>query len=213
MIRAIISDMDGSIVSYKHEPYNSSWDAISDALPREIQKKWFEMRDHYVGREDQYAEWFQKQVELLKGLPTKKAEEVLFPVPYSRGVVDFFSSINGGHVTGLLSSGIDFVAKRIKKELGLNFQISNQLEINNSRFSGKANSRVNLYGKLDILNSLLKKYNLNSEEVCYIGDHFNDIPLFENVGLAVAFNPKSNRVAEKARHVIYDYRELEKLLK
>lgn len=212
-IKAIVSDMDGSVVSYKNEPYNSSWDAISEALPEETQKKWVEMRDHYINNEDKYQEWFEKQTGLLKGLSVEKAANVLFPIPYSKGVVNFFNSIGGNYVKGLLSSGIDFVAKRVKEELDLGFQISNHLEIENGFFNGKANSRVNLYGKLCVLNDLLKKQGFSLEEICYIGDHINDISVFEEVGLPIAFNPKTKQVAEKARgNIIYDYMELRNFL-
>ncbi len=211
-IKVIISDMDGSVVSYNNEPYNSSWDAISEALSEETQKKWFEMRDHYVGKEDKYPGWFEKQVGLLKGLSVEKAEHVLFPIPYSKGVVNFFNSIDGEYVKGLLSSGIDFVAKRIKEELNLSFQISNHLEIEKGFFNGKANSMVNLYGKLGVLKDLSKKQGFSLEEVCYIGDHLNDVSIFEEVGLPIAFNPKAKLVAEKAKYVLNDYEELNKIL-
>jgi len=41
-----------------------------------------------------------------------------------------------------------------------------------------------------------------------VGDHDNDIVVFEEVGKAVAFNPKTEQMKEKAHYVISDFREL-----
>ena len=60
--------------------------------------------------------------------------------------------------------------------------------------------------------SLLEKHKINLKEVCYIGDAFNDISVFNIVGLAIAFNPKSKEVEKKANYVIYDFNELKKIL-
>lgn len=42
-----------------------------------------------------------------------------------------------------------------------------------------------VYDKLEVVKSLLKKYGLTLEEVAYIGDDINDLPLLEAVGFAI----------------------------
>jgi phosphoserine phosphatase len=209
-IKTVLADMDGCVLTYKNEPYNSSWDAISEALS--CNKEWIKIRDFYVGKKDKYAEWFEKQVGMLEGLTVKESDKVLFPVPYSRGAVDFFNSLDGNYVKGLVSSGINIVAEKVKEELNLDFQISNYLEIKKRVFTGKGKEIVGLNDKLQVLEDVLEQHNIKLNETCFIGDNFNDVPVFEKVGLAVAYNPKTEDVGKKADYIIYDFRELNKIL-
>ena len=209
-IKAIISDMDGTVLTYTNEPYNSSWDAISEALP--CNKEWIGMRDFYVNQKDKYAEWFEKQVGMLEGLSLEEASRVLFPVPYSRGAVAFFNSLDGNYIKGLVSSGINIVAEKVKEDLNLDFQVSNYLEIKKRIFTGKGKELVGLDNKLQSLEEVLEKNNIGLNETCFIGDNFNDVPVFEKVGLAVAYNPKTEGVGKKADCILYDFRKLNKIL-
>ncbi len=209
-IKAIISDMDGCVLTYKNEPFNSSWDAIAEALL--CNKEWIKTRDFYIGKKDKYAKLFEKEVGMLKGLSLEEASRVLFPVPYSKGAMVFFNSLDGNYVKGLVSSGINIVAERVKKELNLDFQISNYLEIKKRIFTGKGKKIVGLDNKLQILEEVLEQKGVGLNETCFIGDNFNDVPVFEKVGLAVAYNPKTREVGKKADYVIYDFRKLNKIL-
>ncbi len=209
-IKAVLADMDGCVLTYKNEPYNSSWDAISEALL--CNKEWIKMRDFYVGKKDKYAEWFEKQVGMLEGLSVKEASRVLFPVPYSRGAVAFFNSLDGNYVKGLVSSGINIVAEKVREDLNLDFQVSNYLEIKKRIFTGKGKEVVGLDNKLKVLKDVLEQHCIGLNETCFVGDNFNDVPVFEKVGLAVAYNPKTEYVGKKADYVIYDFRELNKIL-
>ena len=74
-LKAILADMDGCVLTYKNEPYNSSWDALSESL--QCNKEWIEMRDFYVNQKEKYAEWFEKQVGMLEGLSVEEANRVL----------------------------------------------------------------------------------------------------------------------------------------
>ena len=208
----IISDMDGTLVNYPNKPFYSTWDVFPEILSEQNKKKWFEFREFYLNKKEFYSEWFDKQVDLLKGLSVEKANSTFFPIPYSKGVESFFSSLNGEYVKGIVSSGISFVAEKIKNDLKFNFQSSSNLEIKSGRFTGKGRINFDLYEKDKAILSLSEKYKINLEEICYIGDAFNDIPAFEIVGLAVAFNPKESELEKKVDYVIYDFNDLKKIL-
>ena len=93
-----------------------------------------------------------------------------------------------------------------------NFQSSSNLEIESEKFTGKGKINFDISEKGRAIISISQKYKINLEEICYIGDAFNDIPAFELVGLAVAFNPKESELEKKADYVIYDFNELKKIL-
>lgn len=55
--------------------------------------------------------------------------------------------------------------------------------------------------KREAFEQLLKKYALIKEQVCYIGDDINDLPVLQEVGLAVAVADAVEEVREKAHYI------------
>ena len=87
--------------------------------------------------------------------------------------------------------------------------MANLLRVNEKgEFTGEALSAVGLQQKGERLRMLADMYEVSLLDVCYIGDHENDIPALEIAGLPVAFNPKREEVRKKAKVVINDFREL-----
>lgn len=221
-IKMILCDMDGTLVNYPNKPFNASWDVFPEILPEQKRKKWFEHRDFYLDKirnedskqkqKDFYDEWFNKQLGLLENLSVEKVYSIFFPIPYSKGAESFFSSLNGNYIKGILSSGIGFVAEKIKNALNFDFQLASYLEIKNEKFTGRGKKDFDFSEKDKAIIHLSEKYKINLEEICYIGDHFNDVPAWEVVGLAVAFNPKEKELEKKVDYVIYDFCELNKIL-
>lgn len=221
-IKMILCDMDGTLVNYLNEPFNSTWDVFPKILSEQKRKKWFEYRDFYLDKirnkdsrqkqKDFYDEWFDKQLNLLENLSIEKANSAFFPIPFSKGVESFFSSLNGKYIKGILSSGVGFVAEKIKNDLNFDFQLASYLEIKNQKLTGIGKKDFDFSEKDKAIFSLSKKYNVGLEEICYIGDHFNDIPAWEVAGLSVAFNPKEKELEKKVNYVIYDFCELKKIL-
>ena len=208
----ILCDMDGNLVNYPNKPFNSTWDVFPEILSEQNKKEWFRLRDFYLRKKGDYGEWFSKQVSLLKGISVEKANQAFFPIPYSKGVESFFNSLNGEYVKGIVSSGVSFVAEKIKNDLNFDFQSSSDLEIRAGKFTGKGKINFDLYKKDKAIEFISQKYKIGLDEICYIGDAFNDIPAFEVAGLAVAFNPKEKELEKKVDYVIYDFNELRKIL-
>lgn len=221
-IKMIICDMDGTLVNYPNKPFNSSWDVFPEILSEQKKKEWFGNRDFYLDKirneenkqkkKELYEKWFNKHLNLLKNISVEKVYSVFFPIPYSRGVESFFSSLNGEYIKGILSSGIGFVAEKIKNDLNFNFQSSSYLKIEKGKFTGRGKINFDLSEKDKAMVSLSKKYNFGLKEICYIGDHFNDVPAWEVAGLSVAFNPKEKELEKRVDYVIYDFCELKKIL-
>ncbi len=222
-IKLVITDFDGTLVNYQNEPFHASWDVFPEILSEQKRKEWFEHRDFYLDKirnennkqkqKDFYDGWTNRQLGLLKNLSIEKANSAFFPIPYSKGAREFFSSLNGKYIKGILSSGVGLVIERARQELKFNFQLSSDLEIKNKKFTGKGKTTFDFSEKGKEIISLAKKYKTKLEEVCYIGDHFNDVPAWEVAGLSVAFNPKEKELEKKVDYVIYDFNELRKILK
>ncbi len=60
---------------------------------------------------------------------------------------------------------------------------------------------IKIEDKLSKFNELVKKLNLNPEEVLYMGDDIPDIPLLKNVGLSVAPNDAVQEVLDTVDYI------------
>ncbi len=60
---------------------------------------------------------------------------------------------------------------------------------------------MNCFYKLEAFEELLKKSNLNSEEICYMGDDLIDVPVLKRVGFAVSV-PNAIDEAKEAAHYV-----------
>ena len=212
-IEMILYDMDGTLVKYPVKPHFSSWDALSLALSDRKKKQWIELRDEHIDKPESHNKWFSQQISLLNGLKICEAEKVLFPIPYSKGVEDSFKDLDGNYIKGIVSHGIDIVARKICEEQRMNFFVSNMLNVKEGVFDGTGKMLYKLDDKLNAVEKISEDYCIPFEKICFVGDNFNDIPVLKKVGLPVSFNPKSEEVKKNSRFVIHDFRELNLILK
>ncbi len=210
MIKAAFFDMDGTLVSYKGHRYNSSWEAIGEALG--VSKEWDEMNQYYISRKHLYAEWYERQTSMMKNVDVAKIHRRIFPIPYSTGVVETAPYISSKYKTGIITSGVNIVAERVRQELGFDFCKCNALEVKGGKLTGKTLSYVRLWEKAENFLKMCEQAKVRPGETCFVGDHLNDIPVFKLSGMAIAFNPKEKEVEEAAQCTIRDFKELKEFL-
>lgn len=199
VIKFIITDMDGTIVDYPNEPFRSSWDAIGDSLNEQERREWYRIRDYYYPQRGRYLEWITKQLEIIKGIPKEKLISALRPIPYVSDAKEFFNSLNGDYITGMITSGFPLAAELIHKELSLDFCLHNQ--VNFEDFS--VIKCIDLHEKDQVLDRFLEENypRLSLENnVCYIGDNSNDIPVLKRAALPLCINPK-NGITNYAKEI------------
>ncbi len=211
-IKMIVTDMDGTLVDYKNPEIYSSWDALYNALGLSEENN--KLLKEYYPKKELEPEWTDKQVGLLKGKSLKQGLNGLFPIPYSKGAKEFFTSLDGTYKRGILTTGISLVADTIKEELNFDFSVSNILHHKNEVFTGTYEAKVWLWlwKKADKLKEISAKFKVALEDICFIGDNDNDIGCFRIVGLPVAFNPKTEETRKNAKYVISDFIELKGIL-
>lgn len=207
---AIVFDLDGTLVRYHGVEFESSWGAIAAAAG--VADRSNALLREYLPRKDAYAEWVSKDAQLLRGIPVSVVADAVLPAPYAEGVQATIGRLQGRFRLGIVSSGVDLVADWVCEDLGLDFARANHLATENGRFTGGGEARVGLWQKDDALRSIAQEYGLPLSRICFVGDHLNDIPVLEIVGLAIAANPKDERVREAADCVISDFAELPVLI-
>ncbi|MBI5148633.1 HAD-IB family phosphatase [Candidatus Pacearchaeota archaeon] len=215
-IKLIVTDFDGCLVKFENEPYNSSWDAMGLLLPDTKKRLWFSERDRYIDlihsteeierKIEIDKEWFYRDLSLLAGESVNYFLENIFPLNYTSGAKEFFSSVKkNGQKIGILSAGLDFIIEKSAKELNMDFYICSEAEIKNRVLTGKGNFIVTLFNKDRHFSNLLANYSLKKENSCYFGDNFNCISCIEKAGLGIAVNAKTKAVEDAAKYSINDF--------
>jgi 3-deoxy-D-manno-octulosonate 8-phosphate phosphatase (KDO 8-P phosphatase) len=70
-----------------------------------------------------------------------------------------------------------------------------------ARALGIKEVHLGVKNKLPVLENILKKHNLQPEDVCYIGDDLLDIPIMRRVGYAVAVRNARNEVKKHVHYI------------
>ncbi|MBE0636544.1 HAD family phosphatase [Candidatus Bipolaricaulota bacterium] len=208
---AVIFDLDGTLVRYHGVEFESSWGAL--AVAAGVSERSQELFREYFARKDAYAEWVAKEAKLLEGVCVAHICKRIFPPPYAQGVMRAVQQLKGLYTLGILSSGVDLVADRVASDLGLDFAWANRLLVSKGCFTGVSKTVVGLWSKGQVLETLAQEHGLALDRICFVGDNVNDLPALERVGLAIAANPKDDRLREVADHVIDDFALLPGLIR
>ena len=211
-IEMLLFDLDGTLIQYPNSKFQSTWDAVGTAAG--LEKEYEENLLIFYPHSHLWGKWAEADAKLLKGkrFPEIKIK-VLELINYSLGVEELFTALpKNRYQKGILSNGLGFIADELCKNFGLNFYLADELLIKDEKFTGEVVAGMPDRDKTKGLELICNKYQVTPKQICYVGDHENDLVVFAEVGKAVAFNPKTDKVKEKAHYVISDFRELLKII-
>lgn len=209
-IRAVIFDLDGTLVRYDGVEFESSWGAIAAAAG--VRDRSLALLREYLPRKEAYAEWVAADAALLAGVPYAQVAERVLPAPYAKGVREAVAQLRPRYQLGILSSGVDIVAEWVRADLGLDFAVANRVHVRDGAFTGTSETVVSLWAKDEALRAVARRERIGLDEICFVGDHVNDIPVMRIVGMAVAANPKDEALSGIAHYVIHRFDELPALV-
>jgi phosphoserine phosphatase len=91
----------------------------------------------------------------------------------------------------LVSGGFSFFTDRLKQRLGLDFTLSNQLEVRDGKLTGGlVGNVVDAAAKARRLREVAHALRASREQTVAIGDGANDLPMMAQAGTSVAFRAK-----------------------
>ena len=196
-IKLVVLDLDGTVVKYNTGRWHSSWDVLASVSGRK--EEYDKYSHYYYPKKELYSEWMQKSAQLLRGCRVSDVEKVIFPPPYVDGVRDALDLLKKRNcVCGILSSGVDIVADRAKKDLSLDFAVANRLIVRDGIFSGDSELIVNLWHKEKNLIELCSKFGVSLKDTLFIGDNENDISSMRSCGHSIGFSPATEGVRDMA---------------
>ena len=140
-----------------------------------------------------YAESLKRRVALLAGLGIEALDRVYGDkLCLSPGAEQLIRHAQGlGIRTLLVSGGFTYFTERLKQRLALDYTLSNVLEIDNGRLTGRVSGDiVDAAAKAARLVELARALGLAKDRTLAIGDGANDVPMMAEAGVSVAYRAK-----------------------
>ena len=207
-IKLVIFDMDGvltDIISswkYVHDYFGSSNErSIDDYLKGKIDDLEFIRRDVSLWKENG------------KFITKNKLEYLLSNIPLMKGSKQCITTLKKHNIkTSIVSAGLDILAKKVAKQLEIDFVFANGLKTDsNGYLNGEGILGVELIRKDKNVQKLSKMLNISPENIAAVGNSCFDIPMLESCRLGIAFNPEDECIKNIADIIIED-KDLNKII-
>ncbi len=199
-------DMDGTLIEIK-----SSWEFIHEILGTE--REAYIYRRMYERGEIDYKKWAELDVSSWR---KKDFSEVLRRVNSIKLMENSEKSIkmlkDSGFIVGVISSGLNVIADRVCERLGMDFCKSARLLLKENEVVGLAED-LPPDEKGSVLEEVARGYGIPLARVAFVGDGDSDLSIFEmELGLKIAFRPRSEKIVRLADHVVNDLLEASELI-
>ena len=204
-LRLVAMDMDSTLVTIE------SIDEMGDLLG--IREKIAAVTEQAMRGEIDYPESLRRRVALLAGLEERSLERICAErMQLSPGAEILVQRCRElGIRTLLVSGGFSFFTTWLQRRLGIDAVLSNELEIENRRLTGRViGGVVDGAAKAQRLRTEVERLGISRAHALAIGDGANDIPMMGAAGVSIAYRAKTI-VRQHATHAL-DYSGLDGVL-
>ena len=195
--KLIAFDMDSTLINIE------CVDEIADAVGRKAQVAAI-TEATMRGEIADFKESLRQRVALLKGVTLTSMEQVYRErLQLNPGAAELVAACKqAGMKVLLVSGGFTFFADRVRERLGIDYALSNVLEINNGVLTGRMLDQP--WGdicdgaqKRKTLLETCESLGIQPHQAIAMGDGANDLPMMGEAGLSVAYHAKP-KVREQA---------------
>jgi len=140
-------------------------------------------------------------------------ERILAEVPLMPGAKTLIDGLRARGVrTAIVSGGIDLLARRVARELGIDLALANGFRVTSDGvLTGEGIVRVPIHGKEQVLAHLQDQLGIPPEATASVGNSEIDVGLFRRSRVGVAFLPEDDEVRRGASAVVAE-RDLARVL-
>ncbi len=184
-VRVVAMDMDSTLITIE------CIDEIADMMQLKAQVA--AITASAMRGEIDFAQSLTRRVALLEGLPVEALARVYDErLALSPGAETMLAGFRAaGATTALLSGGFTFFTDRLKARLGLDHTLANALEVDSGRLTGRVSQPiVDAQAKARALRGLRQATAAKGGLVVAIGDGANDLPMFAEADISIAYRAK-----------------------
>lgn len=208
MLRLVALDMDGTLVDVP-----SSWAAVHAHFGAGND----EGLRRFLANEIDDEEFIRSDIAIWRRFVPKLAlpviEGILDGVPLMPGAARLIAGLRARGVrTAIVSGGIDLLARRIARELGIDLALANGFRVTaTGELTGEGIVRVPIHGKEGVLASLQQQLGIGPTETAAVGNSEIDLGLFRRSRIGIAFLPEDAAIRSGAHRVVAE-RDLGRVL-
>lgn len=196
--KLVVFDIDGTITRHI-----SSWRYIHEKLGlRDVLARKYQ--EQFLAGKISYRKFCELDAAHWKGIEQKKVREVFGRIKYSKNARQAIKKLKKtGFKLAAISTGLQFITDRIKKELKFDYVLGNRLNVRNGRLTGGVTINIGHGAKGKTVRTILERFKVNPREMVAVGDSEGDIPMVKLAGYSIAFNSSSVKLSKA---VDYDCR-------
>ncbi|MCZ0772863.1 phosphoserine phosphatase SerB [Campylobacter hepaticus] len=160
-----------------------------------------------------FFESLQQRVSLLKGMAYEKVLQISSALPLMQGAQCLVEYLHSKNIqTVIFSGGFHEGINPAMQKLGIKIGFANYLHHKNGILTGLVGGEMMFSNSKGLMLQRLKNFlNLKSEEVMCVGDGANDIAMFNESGLKIAFCAKE--ILRSKADICIDIKNLKEIIK
>jgi phosphoserine phosphatase len=200
----LVADMEATIIA------NEMLDELAEI--RGIQAQIADITRRAMNGEIEFAGALRERVGLLKDMPESALAEAGTRIRINPGAAALVATMHKhGAYTAIVSGGFRIYADRVRRELGFDIAVANELIVENGKLTGHVREPIlGKEAKLATLTLLAVERRLTLEAAVAVGDGANDLPMIEAAGMGIAYHAKP--IVAAAARLRVDHNDLTALL-
>lgn len=190
--KLIVFDIDGTITRHI-----SSWRYIHEKLGLwDILAKKYQ--DEFLAGKISYRRFCELDAAHWRGIEKRRLDGAFKKLKYSKNAAKSIKKLKKkGFKLAAVSTGLQFVTEKVKKELGFDYVLGNRLNVRGGRLTGGVTINISHGAKGKTLKSIMKRFKVKSSEMIAIGDSEGDLPMVKASGYSIAFNSSSKELSRR----------------
>ena len=105
-----------------------------------------------------------------------------------------------GHIVVLATGSTQYAARPVARGVGIDHVLSSELEVAGGTFTGRTSALCFGRHKVALAEAWAERHGVDLEASFFYSDSYNDLPMLERVGTAIAINPDARLRRHAQRH-------------